>query len=97
MTAALNDMLSHIKEGAARDRALESVHEGAVDNILAASDRLFAAQGDAGEMVRQARVLAQATAQLIQAIKGEAEALPDSDLQQRLPIHSDLFQSFTIP
>ena len=35
-------------------------------------------------MVRQARVLAQATAQLIQAIKGEAEALPDSDLQQRL-------------
>ena len=40
--------------------------------------------GDAGEMVRQARVLAQATAQLIQAIKGEAEALPDSELQQRL-------------
>ena len=83
VTAALNDLLSHIK-GSARDRALESVHEGAVDNILAASDRLFAAQGDAGEMVRQARVLAQATAQLIQAIKGEAEALPDSDLQQRL-------------
>lgn len=44
VTAALNDLLSHIKEGA-RNRALESVHEGAVDNILAASDRLFAAQG----------------------------------------------------
>ena len=84
VTSALNDLLAHIKEGAGRHRALESVHEGAVENIMAASDRLFASQGDAGEMVRQARVLAQATAQLIQAIKGEAEALPDSDLQQRL-------------
>ena len=84
VTAALNDLLAHIKEGTGRNRALESVHESAVDNILAASDRLFAAQGDAGEMVRQARILAQATAQLIQAIKGEAEALPDTDLQQRL-------------
>lgn len=45
VTAALNDLLSHIKEGGAHARALESVHEGAVDNILAASDRLFAAQG----------------------------------------------------
>ena len=45
VTAALNDLLSHIKEGAGRNRALESVHEGAVDNILVASDRLFAAQG----------------------------------------------------
>lgn len=35
-------------------------------------------------MVRQARILAQATAQLIQAIKGEADALPNSDVQQRL-------------
>lgn len=35
-------------------------------------------------MVRQARVLAQATADLIQAIKGEAEVVPDTDLQQRL-------------
>ncbi|KZS21620.1 Talin-2 [Daphnia magna] len=87
VASALNDLLAHIKEGTGRNRATESVHEGAVDNILAASDRLFAAQGnlgDAAEMVRQARVLAQATAQLIQAIKGEAEALPDSELQQRL-------------
>jgi len=83
VSKALNDLLAHIKDGSGRNQALDSVHEGAVDNILAASDRLFAAQ-DAGEMVRQARVLAQATAQLIQAIKGEAEALPDSDLQQRL-------------
>merc|ERR1719297_744534 len=35
-------------------------------------------------MVRQARILAQATAELIQAIKGEAESQSDSDLQKRL-------------
>lgn len=35
-------------------------------------------------MVRQARVLGQATAQLIQAIKGEAEKQPDSEIQRRL-------------
>jgi hypothetical protein len=40
-----------------------------VETILVATDRLFASTGDAAEMVRQARVLGQATAQLIQAIK----------------------------
>ncbi len=45
VTAALNDLLAHIKDGAGRNRAVESVHEAAVENILAASDRLFAAQG----------------------------------------------------
>jgi talin len=45
------------------------VQEGAVETILVATDRLFASTGDAAEMVRQARVLGQATAQLIQAIK----------------------------
>jgi hypothetical protein len=33
------------------------------------TDRLLAVSGDSGEMVRQARVLGRATAQLIQAIK----------------------------
>jgi hypothetical protein len=46
VASALNDLLAHIKEGTGRNRATESVHEGAVDNILAASDRLFAAQGN---------------------------------------------------
>lgn len=36
---------------------------------------------DSGEMVRQARILAQSTAHLIQAIKAEAESQPDTDLQ----------------
>ena len=46
VSKALNDLLAHIKDGSGRNQALDSVHEGAVDNILAASDRLFAAQGE---------------------------------------------------
>ncbi|XP_063237314.1 talin-1 isoform X2 [Bacillus rossius redtenbacheri] len=83
VTRTLNDLLNHIKQGT-RERARESIQEGAVETILVATDRLFASTGDAGEMVRQARVLGQATAQLIQAIKGEAEKQPDSELQRRL-------------
>jgi len=52
-----------------REKERESVQEGAVETILIATDRLFASTGDATEMVHQARVLGQATAQLIQAIK----------------------------
>ena len=45
-----------------------------------ASGELIASY-DSGEMVRQARILAQSTAELIQAIKGEAETQSDSELQ----------------
>nr|CAD7426624.1 unnamed protein product [Timema monikensis] len=83
VTRTLNELLTHIKMGT-REKARESIQEGAVETILVATDRLFASTGDAAEMVRQARVLGQATAQLIQAIKGEAEKQPDSELQRRL-------------
>nr|CAD7439651.1 unnamed protein product [Timema bartmani] len=68
VTRTLNELLNHIKMGT-REKARESIQEGAVETILVATDRLFASTGDAAEMVRQARVLGQATAQLIQAIK----------------------------
>ena len=45
------------------------MQEGAVETILITTDRLFASTGDASEMVHQAQVLGQATAQLIHAIK----------------------------
>ncbi|XP_032666456.1 talin-1 isoform X2 [Odontomachus brunneus] len=80
----LNDLLNHIKTATRGERAKESIQEGAVETILVATDKLFASTGDAGEMVRQARVLGQATAQLIQSIKGEAEKQTDSEQQQRL-------------
>ncbi|XP_036146474.1 talin-1 isoform X2 [Monomorium pharaonis] len=83
VSRTLNDLLNHIKT-ATRERAKESIQEGAVETIFVATDKLFASTGDAGEMVRQARVVGQATAQLIQSIKGEAERQTDSEQQQRL-------------
>ncbi|XP_076242386.1 talin_middle and talin-RS domain-containing protein rhea isoform X3 [Calliopsis andreniformis] len=84
VSRTLNDLLNHIRTATRGERAKESIQEGAVETILVATDKLFASTGDAGEMVRQARVVGQATAQLIQSIKGEAERQTDSEQQQRL-------------
>merc|ERR1719193_2518948 len=77
VTKALNDLLNHVKDGGP-DKIPDIM-----DQIMIASGDLIASH-DSGEMVRQARILAQATAELIQAIKGEAESQSDSDLQKRL-------------
>ncbi|KAL5020158.1 hypothetical protein ScPMuIL_003050 [Solemya velum] len=83
VTKALNDLLQHIKKGAGPAQAAES-HEQAVDTILTVTDRLFSSVGDAHEMVKQARQLAQATSQLVGSIRFEAEDHPDSEVQKRL-------------
>ena len=74
VTKALNDLLNHIKDGGP-DKIPDIM-----DQIMVASGELIASH-DSQDMVRQARILAQATAELIQAIKGEAESQSDSDLQ----------------
>ena len=76
VTKALNDLLNHIKDGGP-DKIPDIM-----DQIMLASGELINSQ-DSSAMVRQARILAQATAELIQAIKGEAESQSDSDLQVR--------------
>lgn len=85
VSRTLNDLLNHIRTATrASERAKEGTHEIAVETIITATDRLFASTGDAGEMVKQARVVGQATAQLIQSIKGEAERQTDTEMQRRL-------------
>ena len=74
VTRALNDLLNHVKDGHT-DKIPDIMEQ-----ILVASGELIASF-DSGEMVRQARILAQSTAELIQAIKGEAETQSDSELQ----------------
>lgn len=83
VTKTLNDLLNHIKL-ATRERAQESIQEHSVEEIYTATDKLSAASGDPNEMIRQARRLGQATAQLIQSIKVEADKLPDSRIQNKL-------------
>ena len=90
VTKALNDLLNHIKDGGP-DKIPDIM-----DQIMVASGELIASH-DSSDMVRQARILAQATAELIQSIKGEAESQSDSDLQVRLATFlcplSDLLRS----
>ena len=74
VTKALNDLLNQIKDGGP-DKIPDIM-----DMIMVASGELIASH-DSQDMVRQARILAQATAELIQAIKGDAESQTDSDLQ----------------
>ena len=77
VTRALTELLNHIKDGHT-DKIPDIMEQ-----IMVASGELIASY-DSGEMVRQARILAQSTAELIQAIKGEAETQSDSDLQVRI-------------
>ena len=73
---ALNDMIKEVKLVRKKEEPVEAVFE--------ATDKLFSSEGDATEMVRQARVLATATTQLINNIKGEAKGQLDSGSQNRL-------------
>ena len=59
-------------------------YDEAVEAILSATERLFSSMGNAQEMVRQAKILAEATSSLVNAIKLEAEAETDPDARRRL-------------
>lgn len=83
VTATLNLLLKHIRE-VGGEREKEAIESTSVEKILMTSERVLEASGDPGEMVKQARLLGQATAQLIQSIKGEAESQENGSLQRRL-------------
>lgn len=56
-----------------------------IEQILTASDRLCSSMGDAAEMVKQAKILAQSTAQLVSSLRRQAEsATDDLDEQNKL-------------
>lgn len=89
---ALNEMLKEVNSVPAR---LPRKKEEPVEAILEATDRLFSSEGDAGEMFKQARVLAHATKQLINDIKGEARGEPDSGAQNRLLVAAKVLAEAT--
>jgi talin len=61
----------------------EKHHDESIDQIITASDRLFSSIGDATEMVKQAKILAQATAQLVSSLRQQAESVDDDTNQQK--------------
>lgn len=82
VSRTLTELLEHISLSA-RDRARSTEEPNPVENVLVATD-LLVSSSDPQEMVRQAQALGQATAHLIQSIKGEAEQQQNSDVQRRL-------------
>lgn len=71
VSRSLNDLLEHIKV-CSRERAVRVHDENPMENVLVATDMLVSST-DPQEMIRQAKALGQATAELIKSIKGEAE------------------------
>ncbi|XP_073240951.1 talin-like [Porites lutea] len=80
---ALHALLVKVRDGG-RDAQQAGQYDAACDDILGATDRLFNSMGNAGEMVKQAKILAQASSSLVTGIKAEAETQDDSDSQKRL-------------
>ncbi|XP_038046321.1 talin-1-like isoform X5 [Patiria miniata] len=84
VTKALNDLLQHVKQGTAAAGRPTTLYDDACDKIMTATEKLFSSVGNAAEMVKQAKILAMATSHLVNAIKGDAEAVTESDSQKRL-------------
>lgn len=55
---ALNSLLVKVRDGG-WDAQQAGQYDAACDDILGATDRLFNSMGNAGEMVKQAKILAQ--------------------------------------
>ncbi|NXG25382.1 TLN1 protein, partial [Grallaria varia] len=83
VTQALNDLLQHIKQHALGGQPIGR-YDQATDTILNVTENIFSSMGDAGEMVRQARILAQATSDLVNAIKADAEGESDLENSRKL-------------
>ncbi|XP_047200330.1 talin-1 isoform X1 [Hippoglossus stenolepis] len=83
VTHALNELLQHIKQYASGGHPIGR-HGEATDRILDVTENIFSSMGDAGEMVRQARILAQATSDLVNAIKMDAEGETDLENSRKL-------------
>ncbi|XP_039636380.1 talin-1 [Perca fluviatilis] len=83
VTHALNELLQHIKQYASGGHPIGR-HGEATDRILDVTENIFSSMGDAGEMVRQARILAQATSDLVNAIKMDAEGESDLENSRKL-------------
>ena len=81
VTTALNGLIQQIKEGV---RMEPGQYDEACEAILAATDRLFSSMGNAQEMVKQAKLLAEATSALVNAIKLDSENENDPDARRRL-------------
>uniref|UniRef100_A0A674DSI7 Talin 2 n=1 Tax=Salmo trutta TaxID=8032 RepID=A0A674DSI7_SALTR len=83
VSQALSDLLQHVRHYASCGEPIGR-YDQATDTIMTVTESIFTSMGDAGEMVRQARVLAQATSDLVNAMRSDAEAEVDMDNSKKL-------------
>ncbi|XP_055011026.1 talin-2a isoform X2 [Boleophthalmus pectinirostris] len=83
VSQALADLLQHVRQYTSRGEPIGR-YDQATDTIMSVTENIFSSMGDAGEMVRQARVLAQATSDLVNAMRSDAEAEVDVDNSKKL-------------
>ncbi|RXN04123.1 talin-2 isoform X1 [Labeo rohita] len=83
VTQALSDLLTHVRNYATRGEPIGR-YDQATDTIMTVTENIFSSMGDAGEMVRQARVLAQATSDLVNAMRSDAEVEVDVNNSKKL-------------
>ncbi|XP_062403935.1 talin-2 [Sardina pilchardus] len=83
VSQALSDLLQHVRHYASCGEPIGR-YDQATDTIMTVTESIFTSMGDAGEMVRQARVLAQATSDLVNAMRSDAEAEIDVDNSKKL-------------
>ncbi|KAM4596107.1 talin-2a [Fundulus diaphanus] len=83
VSQALADLLQHVRQYTARGEPIGR-YDQATDTIMTVTESIFSSMGDAGEMVRQARVLAQATSDLVNAMRSDAEVEVDVDNSKKL-------------
>uniref|UniRef100_A0A8C1BL53 Talin 2 n=1 Tax=Cyprinus carpio carpio TaxID=630221 RepID=A0A8C1BL53_CYPCA len=83
VSQALSDLLQHVRHYASCGEPIRR-YDQATDTIMTVTESIFTSMGDAGEMVRQARVLAQATSDLVNAMRSDAEAEIDLDNSKKL-------------
>ncbi|XP_054892455.1 talin-2a [Poeciliopsis prolifica] len=83
VSQALADLLQHVRQYTARGEPIGR-YDQATDTIMTVTESIFTSMGDAGEMVRQARVLAQATSDLVNAMRSDAEVEVDVDNSKKL-------------
>ncbi|XP_068954483.1 talin-2 [Petaurus breviceps papuanus] len=83
VSQALHDLLQHVRQFASRGEPIGR-YDQATDTIMCVTENIFSSMGDAGEMVRQARVLAQATSDLVNAMRSDAEAEIDMENSKKL-------------
>jgi talin len=66
-----------------------------IERIFQATDSLFESMGNGPEMIRQAKLLAQSTTDLINALKQEAHVQPTSEQQRKLLLAAKLLAEAT--